>query len=151
MSVYSPSGSGNVHVDKAISGGRRQPVAAKKALPPFMAKKAAPVKKAAAKKMPGKAMSDGQPNVAKPAPRKGKAGGAQMTDPTKPAKAGSSGLCMTAPEGQPKVAKAPRAKSAIIPAKSKMPSRRGMTEVRNGAQPGVIGIPMGKGQGGGKR
>lgn len=52
MSMYNPTGSGNVHVDKSISG--RKKVAAKK-LPPALAKKAAakkvdPAKKAAAKK-----------------------------------------------------------------------------------------------------
>jgi hypothetical protein len=51
LSVYNPTGSGSVHTDKVISGGR-QKVAAKKANP--FAKKAAagkvPVKKVAAKK-----------------------------------------------------------------------------------------------------
>jgi hypothetical protein len=68
MSVYNPTGSGAVHTDKVISGGRQ-----KVAMPPQLAKaiaakkagakKAAPAKKAAAKKaaakkMPMKAMSD---------------------------------------------------------------------------------------------
>lgn len=38
MSVYNPTGSGNVHLDRSISG--RKKVAAKK-MPPFLAKKAA--------------------------------------------------------------------------------------------------------------
>lgn len=57
LSVYNPTGSGNVHVDKVISGGRQ-----KVAMPPQFAKaaaakkagakKAAPAKKAAAKANP---------------------------------------------------------------------------------------------------
>lgn len=52
MSVYNPTGSGSVHTDKVISGGRGK-VAARKANP--FAKKAA-AGKVPAKKMPAKAV-----------------------------------------------------------------------------------------------
>jgi len=90
MSVYNPTGSGGVHTDRVISGGKGKPVAtpAKKAaakkLPPFMAKKAVPGKKAVAKKMPPgmKGMTDVF-KVVKAAPKKGKAGGAMCAEPVK--------------------------------------------------------------------
>lgn len=49
MSVYNPTGSGAVHTDKVISGGRR-----KVAMPPQFAKAAAAKKAAAKKAMPTK-------------------------------------------------------------------------------------------------
>jgi hypothetical protein len=103
LSVYNPTGSGNVHTDRVMSG--RKPVAkapAKKAMPAkampgkkAAAKKAMPGKKAAPfmKKTAGKAMAD-PAKVAKPAPKKGAAGGAMCVDPDKPAMSGKKVIQM---------------------------------------------------------
>jgi hypothetical protein len=65
ISVYNPTGSGNVHTDKVISGGRQKmgkmpPQFAKAAAAKKAGAKAVPAKKAAAKKAPpfAKKMSD---------------------------------------------------------------------------------------------
>lgn len=116
MAVYSPTGSGNVHVDRVISGGRKgTPVAkgmgfkaaaagvAKKqdvskaaanAIIAAGARKASPAAKKAnpnLAKVKGKAMSD-PVKVMKAAPKKGAAGGAMCAEPTKATKAGDRDL-----------------------------------------------------------
>jgi len=117
MSVYNPTGSGGVHIDRVISGGRKKKqmatgmgfkaaaasvqrksgvskqaanaiiaAGARKASP--AAKKANPnLKKVAPAKKATKAMADpakaNRERVAKPAPKKGAAGGAMCAEPKK--------------------------------------------------------------------
>jgi len=163
MSVYNPTGSGNVHTDRVMSG--RKPVAKGmgfKAAAASVAKKGVPAKQAKAiiaagarsaspaakkanpalKKVAGKAMGE---KVTKPAKPKG----GQLTEVTKPAPkkgyAGGANMCTDVEKPAKKGFKGPAPQFTEV----HKPAKKGFTgpssqfaEVTNPAKAGRLGVSL---------